>query len=193
MSIDQKIVLSLVVLAALFVTQSSSSAEVTIPNTFTSGTKAVAAEVNENFDAVAEAISQNQTGAGITLDPLHSRIGQSYVSVVPVASVTITVPSAGYVIVTHSGSAVTFSEPNTINLGVGDTELAMDTSVSAGSLDDTSTRRHQYTYSVSNMYLVPSAGTYTYYGLAQKNLIFNAGSVNVSPQSLIALFVPNQY
>ena len=35
----------------------SANAQLTIPNTFTSGTPAVAAEVNENFDAVAAAVN----------------------------------------------------------------------------------------------------------------------------------------
>ena len=37
------------------------AAEVTVPNTFTSGARAVAAEVNENFTAVADAVNDNDS------------------------------------------------------------------------------------------------------------------------------------
>ena len=55
---------SLTLLAALF-TGTATAGNVTIPNTFTSGTKAVAAQVNENFSAIKDAINALPDGSAI--------------------------------------------------------------------------------------------------------------------------------
>jgi len=52
-----KLITSLVV--AMLMVPAVWAGSVTIPNTFTSGTPAVAAEVNQNFDAVATAVNDN--------------------------------------------------------------------------------------------------------------------------------------
>ena len=69
----------------------------------------------------------------------------------------------------------------------------MDTSIRIGLLDTVSTHRYELGYDTTFLYSVTASGTYTYYGLAQKNNTFNAGSINVIPQSLTALFIPNLY
>ena len=51
---------SITLLTAIFA-GAATAGNVTIPNTFTSNTKAVAAEVNENFTAVKTAVDDNQT------------------------------------------------------------------------------------------------------------------------------------
>jgi hypothetical protein len=55
-------ILNVVFIATLItVTQTGSASDVTVPNTFTAGTPAVAAEVNDNFSAVGTAINDNHT------------------------------------------------------------------------------------------------------------------------------------
>jgi hypothetical protein len=52
-------------------TQTASATDVTIPNTFTAGTAAVAAQVNANFTAVKTAVDDNNTRIG-TLEGLNA-------------------------------------------------------------------------------------------------------------------------
>ena len=133
-----------------------------------------------------------RVGGDISVNPPSVSVAQGSTAVTQVASITIVVPSSGYVLVTHSGYVVTFNEPNTIVLGIGDTNNSIDTEVRVGSLDDASSRRYEYAYSTQNLYTA-AAGTHTYYGLAQKNTVFNAGNINVVPQSISAIFIPNKY
>lgn len=184
--------------------RSASAGDLTVPNTFTAGTPAVASEVNANFDAVETEVDDNDarisdleagaTGADIDLEPGATLINAGDTTVTEVAAVSLTVPGAGYVLVTHSGHVTMFGEPNTIDLGIGDSNTSLDTSVRIGELDaGPNTLRTSRAYSTSILYPVPSAGTYTFYGLAQKNLIFDNAAINVIPQSLTAIHVPNQY
>ncbi len=55
----------LIFLGANLVSYDASAQNLTIPNTFTSGTAAVAAEVNENFDAVAAAVNGDTSTADV--------------------------------------------------------------------------------------------------------------------------------
>jgi len=48
-------------ISLLILTFNSQASDLTIPNQFTSGTRAVAADVNANFDAAAVAVTDNQT------------------------------------------------------------------------------------------------------------------------------------
>ncbi len=59
MKIFVKLITGLV--AAMLMVPAAWGGSVTIPNTFTSGTPAVAAEVNQNFDAVATAVNDNDS------------------------------------------------------------------------------------------------------------------------------------
>ena len=60
---------NLTLLAALF-TGTATAGNVTIPHTFTSGSKAVATQVNDNFNAVKTAVDHNQT----QIDALAPRV-----------------------------------------------------------------------------------------------------------------------
>lgn len=133
-----------------------------------------------------------RVGADLT-NPAFTGIAQGSTTVTQVASVAVSAPSAGFILVTHAGTALTFGEPNTIALGIGDTSTAMDTTISVGSLDTVTTNRRYYGYTNQQLYTVPAAGVYTYYGLAQKNTTFNAGSINVDPSAMSAIFIPNKY
>lgn len=147
--------------------------------------------------SISDTTISARVGADIT-DKTNTQISgvniaQGSIAVVEVVSVTVSAPSSGFVLVTHSGYVVTFNEPNTISVGIGDTNTAIDISVAMGSLDAVSTRRYQIPYSVQTLYPVSAAGTFTYFGLAQKNTTFNAGAINVAAISLSAIFIPNRY
>ena len=131
-------------------------------------------------------------GAAITVDPPTKNISSTNFNINTVVQVSITVPSAGYVLITHKGHIVTFGTPNEIEVGIGDTATAMDASVRVGVLE-TATNRYELAYDATFLYSTSASGTYAYYGLAQKNTVFNAGSINVIPQSLTALFIPTKY
>ncbi len=79
------------------------SAEVSVPNTFTAGESASAAEVNENFTALKDGVNANmQKLSGVSTISLDksSVLTGSYTDQI---SITITAPSDGYVFVTANG------------------------------------------------------------------------------------------
>lgn len=59
--IKMKTYTTILTLLTVFLTSTAIAGNVTIPNTFSSGTKAVAAEVNDNFTAVKNAVDDNQS------------------------------------------------------------------------------------------------------------------------------------
>ena len=61
----KNLTLILISIVTAAMTSSAMADSVTIPNVFTSGTPAVAAEVNANFDAVANIININDTAMGV--------------------------------------------------------------------------------------------------------------------------------
>jgi hypothetical protein len=76
-------------------------AQLTIPNTFTPGTPAVADEVNENFEAVATAVNG---GPGVEF---VNNVGNVTITNVDslVTSIDVAAPAAGYLVVDAAGSA----------------------------------------------------------------------------------------
>lgn len=77
------------------------SAQLTIPNTFTPGTPAVADEVNENFEAVATAVN---SGAGVEFVNDVGNVTITNIDTL-VASIDVAAPATGYLIVDAAGSA----------------------------------------------------------------------------------------
>ncbi|MCH8308827.1 MAG: hypothetical protein IH930_11910, partial [Proteobacteria bacterium] len=68
----------------------SANAQLTIPNTFTSGTPAVAAEVNANFDAVAAAVNGDTSMADVLTFFLEDEVTPAAGDVVGTAELTRT-------------------------------------------------------------------------------------------------------
>jgi len=134
----------------------------------------------------------NSIGIAIENDPAFSTILQTNLGVTEVVRVSTTVPSAGHILVSHTGVIVTKVTPNEIFMGIGNRPTVMDTFVELGVLEGT-TNRYKIGYSINYLYSVGGAGTYTYYGLAQKDDVVNGGDIKVSPQSMTALFIPNIY
>ena len=89
----------LIATAILAVGMGQSYAAVTIPNTFSAGTPAVAAQVNDNFTAVG-----NQMPA-VKQAPAYDWVLMTAASG-NLESITITPPGNGFVIVTATGTAI---------------------------------------------------------------------------------------
>jgi len=140
-----------------------------------------------------ETTINSTVGAAITIKPRITTIHQNNFLINEVAKVSMTTPGDGYILVTHSGYIILFDTPNQVEIGIGASTSEMDTSVRPGFLDTRSNDRYSLGYSVTYLYRVESAGTHNYYGLAQKNEIFNAGQADIRPQSLTALFIPIKY
>ena len=71
----------LLVCSSFLIVLGVSASELTIPNSFSAGTPAIAAEVNENFDAVAVAVNDNnariaamETGTGATFQAAEALV-----------------------------------------------------------------------------------------------------------------------
>lgn len=140
--------------------------------------------------SISGATIASTIGADMTVEPAFTGIVAGNTAIVPVATVSITIPSSGHILVTHSGYAVLFGQPNEVQVGIGSTAGAFSTSSRIGVLDGGSAIRYQMGYSTSQLFIAGTPGTYTFYGLAQKNTVFNAGLVNVAPQSLSAIYIP---
>lgn len=163
----------------------------------------VACEIDDNTDtnttytpgtgmSLVGTTFNNSSGADITVSPAFTSFGVGgSTAVTELISTTINVPSNGIVIVTFSGSAVFFGDGKTVLVGIGDTSTAIDTSSYIGRLDGAGTDRFREQYTLQYIYKV-IAGTKTFYGLGQANTTFDKVLVNVSPQSLTAVFLPNR-
>jgi hypothetical protein len=143
--------------------------------------------------------------AGIGISKIHGDAGlewthpTNYQSWAPseygmktMATITVTAPTAGYVLLTHSGYGVFFSQGRTMSVGVGTTSTNMITDVNLGYLDGSSTNRFELPYSVSAVVSV-GTGTHTFYALCSGNSTFKTGSVNMVPSSFTGVFIPKHY
>lgn len=108
-------------------------------------------------------------------------------------SVSLNCPSSGYVILTLSGDAVIFGDRTIVDIGIGTSSTSMNlNSTRTGRHDGSSTNRDLRSFSVQAVAQV-SAGTRTFYALAQKESTFSAYAVNLGDIYLTAIFIPNRY
>ena len=109
-------------------------------------------------------------------------------------SLVINAPTAGYVIAVLTGYVVFGGDNKTLVVGVNTASDAIteDWSVSIGRLDGSGTNRFEEPFTAMAATAV-SAGTTTFYALAQGNTTFPTGNANVVPQTLVLLFVPKTY
>lgn len=189
---------------------------VTIPNTFTSGTKAMAADVNANFSAVKSAVDDNDTRISTNTNKINSNTsaisngiaGANFTgmstSAVSIAStsnggtivlpITLSVPSSGVVIVNASGYFI-FNSGQAVGRCSVTTGIYVDSS-NASSLviaegDNATTSTSGWIpFSSSMGFNVSGSGTYTY------NLVcdYSSGNgVQVSRARMTAMFFSKKY
>ena len=246
-----------IIISAIILIPTSWAADLTIPNTFVSGTPAVAAEVNANFTAVkttvdalsttvenlsfvpetnsvttitiedgavtnpklaadsvdsskitngsignldisnAAAISASKISGdtGIEFDMIGScsAIAVSP-SVTNCGSISITAPGPGYILLSLTGTAVTFGQGTTARVGIGASISTFEVnSVRIGVLDGTDTLRREFSPSSSGVVEVTQAGTYTYYANAYRPSVFSSTTVNLADLNFTGVFIPKRY
>lgn len=156
-------------------------AQLTIPNTFTANTPAVAAQVNANFAAVAAAVN---SGAGVEFvnEGSLTAIGTSDTTV---ATISVAAPTAGFLIATSMGSA-TCTNAASLFVRLHNITTAVSTSVILGENRPTA---GQVGYYSINYVFAANAGTNTV------TLTGNCTGVGGSMTALTlnAIFVPNRY
>jgi hypothetical protein len=187
-----KIVFRALVFALSFVMFSASSAEsLTIPNTFTSGTTAIASEVNENFTAIANAMPAVKT---VTT----TRTTEITVALVDIVSLTVTPPDDGFIILTGSsyvGVNQTVAANNyafvyltTISRGTSGTLTFFRLDTQGGSADAS-----WAPLSLTGVFPVTGGVATTFFMTAERdNFGANSVFVGFDHASLTAIFVPNQ-
>lgn len=140
------------------------------------------------------AVSKIDGDAGLEYN--HSSTVQSWASgqygIKTMSTIVVSAPQAGYVLLTHSGFGVFFSQGRKMTAGVGTNATTMITSVDMGYLDGSSTNRFEIPYSVSAVVSV-AAGTHTFYALCEGSSVFDTGSVNMVPSSFTGIFIPKHY
>jgi hypothetical protein len=148
-------------------------------------------DVNANAAIAATKISGDAGVEYNTAENVQSWAGGTY-GIKTMATITVTAPASGYVMLTHSGYAVFFSQGRTMAAGIGETATSMVTSVNFGDLDGSNTNRYEIPYSVTTVIPV-TAGSHTFYALAQGNSVFDTGSVNMVHSSFTGIFIPKRY
>ena len=176
-----------------------SFAAVSVPHTFTAGTTAKADEVNANFQALANALpAVKSTGNTYMADQFITSTG-----VTSPASVSVTVPAAGYVFVSASGAAgfkihnngassklyLKLSDSNIdMTQGEGMSVCSLSTTIPSFN-GDNGQGSVAYPLNMTRVFPAPSAGTYTYYLNAR---LGSAGPTGIVDITLNPLYVPSQ-
>jgi hypothetical protein len=185
------------------------AADLTIPNTFVPGAPASAASVNQNFSATQSAVNSkqdrvaqgcspgqsiqtiNQNGS-VVCQVANDTSGVEFVNNVfgvtingttaTVATITATVPAAGFLIATVYGNASCSGTSVTVTLQNATTAITSPTT-----FDSRSNGNFQY-YITNYVFQVNSGANVIN---AQANCSGGTGLMNVN--TLNAIFVPNRY
>lgn len=176
-------------------------AAVTIPNSFADGDVISAGEMNANFTAVKGAVDTNenniaslqanQVGAAQSVD---AGVTTLTTTIAAASSVDVTAPGPGFVLVMSSAEIVLThtSGGGSSNVNYGVSEVAtgydndQDKDVQVPSAAATGT--YYLTTSAQKVFPVASAGTYTFYTVANNGTA--STSASLSDVTLSALFIP---
>jgi hypothetical protein len=108
------------------------------------------------------------------------------------ASLTVTAPSSGYVLVQCKAAATTFGGLTSVDLGVSTSSTTIGEYTSAGVLDTNDTIRRHYSMNTFAVFTM-SAGSKTFYCNAQRPSPFNARTVNLGNLYMVGAFFPTRY
>lgn len=192
--------------ACLFITSQVFAGEVTIPNTFTAGEIAVAADVNANFTEVKTAVDDNNNRLG-TLETS----GFDYVSYInidedtlavrgdspefsEIASVTVVAPADGHIMVTASGYGCIHTANEYVQIILSKSSTAISGiygnfySVNAGATNQVCSTGQSTSYSFKYAEPVSVGSTNTYYIIADKGTA-NDISANLTLSGFSAVFM----
>ena len=103
-------------------------------------------------------------------------------------SVTLSVPTNGYVLLIATAEVVTFGDSTRCWFGLGTTSGSVNLHESAvGVIDGTGTQRRTFSItSLAFVYVTP--GSHTFYSTAYKDPVFDAQSINLANIYLTAVF-----
>jgi len=193
-------IFSLATLAVFLVIGGGARAgQLTIPNSFTSGTAASAADVNANFTAVETAVNDNDTrltgmpgieyrydSSGTSLTAAYSNAGAQ--------SITVSAPAAGYIHVQLSGTMNQYEDTYAyVGIGITTTTVLSGSDIWTGSsvnfVDENPLT--WIPFSTQTVYYVNSAQTVTFYANAYKG--GGTNSVYFNPRMMVATYYPKRY
>jgi len=159
---------------------SAISADVAIPNTFTAGSTAKASEVNENFTALKNGLG------GIEWANISSG-GVNFHDVTVIATVTLDVPTDGYIVVHFDGRA----KPS-----VGDRLVLAASDDGDWHINDGTVSiygdGHTHSFSHTRVYQV-SAGSHDFDAVGQIWVNYGGDDIASVYGTLTATFYPNRY
>jgi len=169
---------------SLFVLGLAYAAPITVPvpNTFTSGTTISSSAMNANFTAVTNQMpGVNEVGIS------HSSFAVT-TSFANVATVSITAPTAGYVVVRFDGNAYVPVSGNFINLAASDTSNALGSIGAGDQIVHIVPETASLTLPFSHTRVYPvTAGAHSYYavvaGTAGTDKIYGTLTVEFFPNS----------
>lgn len=156
-----------------------------------------------SLDSRISALESDTTGLGESIDALFE--GQASIASISfgsftsltgtdttvhnLGSLTVDPPGPGRLFVILTGYAVFFGQGRSIDVGIGDSATALDVSIDVGELDGTGSLRVESAFAPTASYTTTGAPV-TLYALLQGNSTYDAASVNVIPQQMTVLFVP---
>lgn len=173
--------MAVIALAVSCAAAAYADSNVTVPNTFSSGTTAKAAEVNADFDALVKAVPGvkvvDASLSSASLTTTWTNVGQ----------IAIAAPRAGYVIVKSNGY-INLSANQYAQVAVSDSSTALGTGSHYLQIGATGTYA-QIPYNVEYVFTV-SAGSATYYLVCRGTSSFTLESIS---GVIVAEFIPNSY
>ena len=194
-------------IAAAFILSSSGlsyAAPSIIPNTFSAGTPANAADVNANFTAVESAIITNTSAiANVAKSVLNCSVEINSLAFLTsttsnIDSVTITTSGPGQVLVTASGMLRVSSyngSPFHVSVYVVNTSLSYDSNASnywgpaQGGM--TGVTLYDQPFSEQNSFTLASSGSNTFYLTGRLLTAPTAGYIYAGKSRICALFIPD--
>lgn len=108
------------------------------------------------------------------------------------ATITMTIPTSGYVLLIHSGCATFAGQGRRMYAGVGTSTSTTTYDVRLGYLDGSSGERFNIPYTASGVFYV-TAGTRTFYATAHGDPTFDNANLNMIATSFSGIFFPIKY
>lgn len=173
----------------------------TVPNTFISGDKALASEVNENFSAAKTEIDDNDLRMpGVAFVDENTCCSDVTTTEMEHQSITIDAPTSGYVIVSYTGicrlhhinAATTIVQSIVIGISTTSANTVTANRKSFTLPGNAGTGVHSATCATQQVFPV-TTGSATFYLNAVATLPTAGEEASIGWGNLHAVFVPNQY
>jgi len=151
--------------------------------------------LNEDINAAAAiAVSKIFGDIGFDYWQAQTVVSESWTTGVydmrNLASVSITAPTSGYVLVLFNGYMYCDNEDRMMRVGVGTTSSTHDVFENVGRPEGTGTVTLYGHFTTTRVYDV-AAGTHTYYGNVEGYSSYASGDAWLYPKNLIAIFIPD--